>query len=96
MIQVIVETFSSEMDRNGNRYHFAVFTSTKDRQIRLSTMIDGPSNARHYAENALGDWEKIYWCEITFPKRQWQAISRKCPYLDRDAIESWIKENCIF
>jgi hypothetical protein len=71
---VIVEIVSSQIDRNGNRYHFAIFYNpAKGRQRRVCMEVGGESNARTMAyELAEKDFERILTFECTLPKREWQ------------------------
>lgn len=70
-IRFIVETITSERDRNGNCYHFARITSTLTGRS-LSVQVGGNGNARALVK-AVGDtWDSLHSVEITIPKRQWQ------------------------
>lgn len=72
-IRFIVETVSSETDRNGNRYHWARITSTiTGRSIRFHS--NGQGNALHLLRRVIGlyTFPTVSGIEMTLPKRQWQ------------------------
>lgn len=73
---VIVETITSERDRNGNCYHLAVFYNpAKGRQQCVRMGVGGQSNARHIAYRLAGnDWERTLCFESTVPKSQFKRL----------------------
>jgi hypothetical protein len=73
-IRFICETFTSERDRNGNCYHFAVITSTSTGKRLVIKGVGGESNARYLMSKLLGrtTGERVYSTEVVLPKRQWQ------------------------
>ncbi len=73
-ILAVVETVSSETDRNGNRYHFARFYSTqKGRQTSVCLEVGGDNNAPFLAYKLLGsNWEHVLHVQVTLPKTQWK------------------------
>ena len=75
---VIVEIISSQIDRNGNRYHFAIFYNpAKGRQHRVCMEVGGESNARLMAYELAGkDFERLLAFECSLPKLEWKRRHR--------------------
>ena len=74
---VIVEVVSSQIDRNGNRYHFARFYNPeKGRQYSVVMEVGGESNARSVAlEYANGDYEAMLCFERSVPKSDFKRMN---------------------
>lgn len=77
--RVITETVSSELDRNGNRYHFARFYNpAKGRSECVSMEVGGDSNAKYIAHDlAGGDWEATLSFQCSLPKKEWQRERKR-------------------
>lgn len=72
--KIIVETVSSQIDTNGNRYHYARFYNPEmGRQHSVVIEIGGPSNGLHIAHKMTGDWESTLEFTQTIPKREFMA-----------------------
>lgn len=77
MIRFIVDTVSSEFDRNGNRSHFARITSTKTgRGVCLES--DGVNNAVHVLRKAGIEWAEIHATDCTIPRKDWREAVKQC------------------
>lgn len=83
-ILVIVETISSQQDRNGNRYHFARFYSTaRGRQASVTMEVDGESNARAIAYELAGkDLEAMLYFEREVSKTEWKRLRQGVTYCE--------------
>lgn len=86
-VKIIVETITSEHDRNGNRYHFARFYLPQlGRACVLECEVGGASNALHIAYRACGqDWAAVLGFESVIPKREWQRMRPKGYMSESDA-----------
>ncbi|KKN03936.1 hypothetical protein LCGC14_1102810 [marine sediment metagenome] len=73
MIKVIVCTYTSERDLNGNCRHFTRFYNTaKSRQEAVVMKTGGENNARHTAYELAGDdYEAMLEFTTVLPKREW-------------------------
>lgn len=71
-IRFLVHTVSSKTDINGNRYHYAVITSTETGRTLCVKNLGGDSNGRHLVRRALDTWEGIHNEETSLPIREWQ------------------------
>lgn len=84
MIRFILETVSSKIDRNGNRYHFVIVTSTKTGNSFKSD-IGGQSNARGKIRSLLGlGWEDFLSIESEIPIREWNRAAKDFDYFEHE------------
>ncbi len=72
-IRFLVHTVSSKTDVNGNRYHYAVITSTATGRALAVRNLGGDSNGVSLVRQALDTWEGIHRSEATLPIREFNA-----------------------
>ena len=72
-ISVIAITYSSEMDTNGNTYHWTRFINPqRGRHVSVICEVDGSSNADGIAYTLAGGWEGTLCLQTTQSKREWR------------------------
>lgn len=76
-IRCVIHTVNSEIDRNGNTYHFCTFyCPDKGRQSGVVWETGGERNGAIAAMRILGDWEQILEISSTIPKRQYMEAHK--------------------
>jgi len=91
LIKLIIMTYTSERDVNGNCYHAARVISTATRESAVFGNVGGENNMTGYARNAGLEWEEIFSAQIVLPKRQWKRVTDGWPYVPTDQIEAELK-----
>ncbi len=72
-ISIIVVTYSSERDRNGNTYHWARFYSpTRGRDISVACEVGAEGNANGTACDLANGWAGTLCMQSVLPYREWQ------------------------
>ncbi len=72
-IKYIVDTFSSERDVNGNRYHYSWIISTATGHRLAVRNVGGDDNVRIALWNLLNlDGSQVFATQHHLPKREWK------------------------
>lgn len=92
-IRFIVETVTSERDRNGNCYHFARVTSTVTGKTLCIAEVGGTTNARWIVTRSVSNdgHYPVHTVETTLPKRQWQHCVPKDAPRENDVTFDMIR-----
>lgn len=75
-IRFIVDTYTSERDRNGNCYHWSRITSTLTGKSIAVSDLGGESNTSSYVRRVIDEpgedsYRAISSRQIVVPKKQW-------------------------
>ncbi len=80
MIKLILTTYTSERDRNGNCYHSGVVRSTVTGERVKFRETGGRENLPQFARRAGLEWEDLNYEAVTLPIREYNRLTKAWPY----------------
>lgn len=76
-VKMIVHSYTSKTDSNGNRYTFSILTITRTAErIYYHEGFGGPGNAEYAALHVAGCYPSCYSVTEEIPIRKWEALKK--------------------